>query len=141
MSYLDTSALLPLFVADAHTGRMRRWLDGEPPDITTSAFALAEFGAVLGTRVRNREIAAQEARQILDGLDRWIAAEVVMLPVEDADPALAADLVRDFALGLRAPVALHAALCHRLGAVLLTFDARQAAAARRIGVTCDPAGA
>ena len=140
MSYLDTSALLSLFLPDAHTDLMRRWLDEEPPEIATSAFALAELGAVLGNRVRNREMTALEAKRLLDALDHWIAAEAVLLPIEDADHLPAANFVRAFTLALRAPDALHVALCRRVGAALLTFDARQAEAARRLGVECDPAG-
>lgn len=141
MSYLDTSALLSLFIADAHTARMRRWLDADPPEVAISAFAMAEFGAVLGNRVRNREMAAQQARDMLDGFDRWLVAEAVVVAIEDSDHSFAAAIVRDTTLGLRAPDALHIAITRRLGTALLTFDTRQAEAARRLGIPCDPAGA
>jgi predicted nucleic acid-binding protein len=37
-------------------------------------------------------------------------------------------------MALRAPDALHVALCRRLGLKLVTFDQRQAAAAEALGV-------
>ena len=42
--------------------------------------------------------------------------------------------VRRFDLKLRAPDALHAAICRRLGMRLVTLDRRLAAAARALGI-------
>ncbi len=73
-----------------------------------------------------------------------MAANAEPTEAESADMRVASTFVRRFELGLRAPDALHVAVCHRLGLPLFTFDERQAAAAERLGVgrsPADPAGA
>lgn len=141
MSYLDASALLPLFLVDDHTARMRTRVAPSQPPVSASLFGLAECGAVVAGRVRGRILSPAEGDRVLGTIDAWLASMAELHRVDDADHAQAAALVRRFDLGLRAPDALHLAICLRLGAALLTFDARQAEAARRLGVVCDPVGA
>jgi predicted nucleic acid-binding protein len=141
LSYLDASALLPLFLAGGHTARMRRRVAPDQPPVSVSVFGIAEIGAVVTSRVRARILTREAGDGLLASIDAWLASMAAIHPVDGADHDHAAAFVRRFDLGLRAPDALHLATCRRLGLPLLTFDARQAAAARRLGITCDPAGA
>lgn len=141
MLYLDTSALVSLFVPDAHSATIQPRLEGWPGDILVSSFGVAEFAGALGNRMRAGSMTAATGAATLTLLDQWMAARVTTEDVLPEDHWAAVTLVRDFALALRAPDALHVALCRRLGTALLTFDTRQAQAARRLGVACDPLGA
>lgn len=141
MTYLDASALLPLFLPDRHTDAMRARVAPDRPAVCTSTFAVAEAGAVVTSRVRARILSPARGEELLARIDDWLAAMARPHPVAGADHEETAALVRRFDLGLRAPDALHLAVCRRLELTLLTFDLRQAAAARSLGIACDPAGA
>jgi len=141
LSYLDASALLPLFLADEHTERMRRRVAPSQPPVAASLFGVAECGAVVASRVRGRILSPSEGARLLRTMDAWLDSMATLHRVDNADHEEAAALTRRFDLGLRAPDALHLAICRRLGTALLTVDARQAEAARRLGLACDPLGA
>ena len=141
MLYLDTSALVSLFVSDAHSAKVQARLRSFPEAILVSPFGVAEFAAAIGNRVRAGAMLAEAGKATAPLLDDWLERRVDMQDVLGDDHWAAVHLVRDVTLALRAPDALHIAITRRLGAALLTFDNRQAEAARRLGVACDPAGA
>jgi predicted nucleic acid-binding protein len=62
------------------------------------------------------------------------AAEAEDVVIEAVDLRHATQFVRRFDLMLRAPDALHAAVCQRLGPTLVTFDQRLARAAAALGI-------
>ena len=140
MNYLDASALVSLFVADRHTAAIRGFLRAERPTVGVSDFASAEFASAIARRVRMAWLTAEQGGRLLNVHDGWMAANAEPLEVEPVDVRVASAFVRRFELGLRAPDALHLAICHRLELPLLTFDERQAAAAERLGVRCGPVG-
>ena len=142
MIYLDASAFVSLFVADAHSQRIRGLMRAGQPSVAVSTFGLIEFAAAVATRDRAGRLAFGQAAMILLQADAWVAAQATTVDVEPADHRVAAVHVRRFDLGLRAPDALHLATCARLGLPLLTFDQRQAAAATALGIAlqaADPA--
>ncbi|HYF07287.1 MAG TPA: type II toxin-antitoxin system VapC family toxin [Acetobacteraceae bacterium] len=141
MAYLDASALASLFVEDTHSVAMDRWLATSPSTLLVSTFAAAELASAVSRRVRMGLYDTERAWRILASFDAWLAARAVTVHLDAADHVVAASLVRRFELRLLTPDALHLAICQRLGLPLLTFDARQAAAARALGIACDPAGA
>lgn len=134
MTYLDTSALVSLLVPDAHTTAIRGFFRTGRPEAAVSSFGLAEFGATLGNKVRRQELSPSGAGLVFAALEGWTDGILTILDIDPADHHAAAALVRRFDLGLRAPDALHLALCQRLALPILTFDARQAAAARALGI-------
>lgn len=134
MTYLDTSALVSLVLVDGHSETVLRWLDRTRSPLAISTFACAEFAAVLGRSVRMGALSSADADETLATFDAWLPAHARLTEVEPEDHRLAAILVRRYELGLRAPDALHVAMCRRLELPMLTFDALQAAAARQLGV-------
>jgi hypothetical protein len=56
------------------------------------------------------------------------------IDIQPSDARLANTYVRRFDLLLRAPDALHAAICRRLDLTLVTLDQRLAKAAREVGI-------
>lgn len=141
MTLLDASAVTSIFLEDAHTPRVRHWLRQGSSRPTVSSFAATEFAAVVSRRIRIGLTNEADALGVLRLFDAWLLSRAEAVEVEPQDHPLAALFVRRFALGLRAPDALHLATCQRLGLPLLTFDLRQAAAAIALGIACDPAGA
>jgi uncharacterized protein len=133
--YWDTSALLPLFIAERESAAALRWLRDDP-EVVVWTLARLEMLSALARRGRDEPAAARQLRLVrrhfLDSWERW--SEVT-----------AADIVRRHAeriVGshpLRASDALHigAALVaaeHEPGTLeFVTFDRRQAAAAEREG--------
>lgn len=123
MSYVDTSVLASLFLTDVNSAPARAAMQAMTVPPTVSTFAAAEFAAVVGRKLRTGSLAPDRATGILGKFDGWCVAQAEMVDVEPADHRLAASFVRRFDLGLRAPDALHIAVCQRLRLPLLTFDA------------------
>jgi hypothetical protein len=44
--YLDTSAVVPLILPDAHTSKAESWLDQTEPGLFISSFGRVEFAAL-----------------------------------------------------------------------------------------------
>lgn len=140
MIYLDTSALASFLLGDANGPLVRDFVAREAPTLAVGDLAAAEFAAVVSREVRTGGFDEAGGRDVLRTFDAWLAASAEALPTDPADLRVAVHFVRRFDLALRAPDALHIAVCHRLGVPLLTFDARQAAAARALGVAVVPLG-
>jgi len=71
----------------------------------------------------------------LADFDVWRAGEIDTAEMDAHDCRLANTYARRFDLKLRAPDALHAAMCRRLGLQLGTLDRRLAAAARELSIS------
>jgi uncharacterized protein with PIN domain len=54
--YLDTSAIVPLILPDAHTSKAESWIDQTEPDSFVSSFGRVEFAAVVSRRVRSKHL-------------------------------------------------------------------------------------
>ena len=89
---------------------------------------------MIGAKRRNGGLTAELAAAAVSEFDLWRLRDVRSVEVEPEDVILAEHLVRRIELGLRAPDAVHLALCARLMQPLLTFDMHQAGAARAIGL-------
>jgi predicted nucleic acid-binding protein len=124
LAYLDSSALVKLVVREEGSDALRAWLAGHP-EVVSSALAVTEVRRAIG-RVSGRRSLSDRARLVLDG--------VALLAVDVA--------VLEAAAALRPPElrtldAIHVASALSLGGDLLafvTYDDRQAGAARRAGL-------
>ena len=134
MILLDASALVSLFVTDGNSDAVHAYLSAAKPVIGVNDFAAAEFASAVSLRLRSRQIALPEATELLAVFDEWVPGNAKSIPLEAADLRAAAAMVRRFELGLRAPDAVHLALCQRLSIPLLTYDIRQSKAARALGI-------
>lgn len=132
--YLDASVILPTMVSEAASGAVERFIRTADRRIVISEFAAAEAASALSRLVRMRQISADQAARHLSDLDAWRLAETIDVDILGADVRMASAIVRRFELMLRAPDALHLALCGRTGDALVTLDRRLAAAARDLGV-------
>jgi uncharacterized protein len=112
--YWDTSALVPLVVAEAETERMRSLLD-EDHQIVTWALSSVEFASAIERRARQGELSTTARRQALERLrelaDVW-------------DEITALEPVRRRAVAVLARHELRAADAIQLGAALTVADER-----------------
>jgi len=133
--FWDTSALLPLFVAETQSGRVRAWLRRDPVVVVWS-LARVELLSALARREREEPSAARgllRARQrALSAWEEWsevVALEAVRRQAErlvSVHPLRAAD-------ALQLGAALVATELDPAGLELVTFDERLALAALKEG--------
>ena len=127
--YLDTSVIVSMIVTDAHTTKATTWFEKTEPRSLVSSFAKVEFAAIISRLVRTSRLSAAEGRRALDTFDTWLAGDAQLVNFSKDDIEAADRMVRDFDTKLLAPDAIHLAVAKRLGATLITFDTRLAAAA------------
>lgn len=131
--YLDASVLVALFSVDAFTPVADRAFRGRSLGIVVSDFAAAEFASVIARRFRNKDLTKQDAQTAFAAFDGWSARAAVRVQIFSADIRAAEGSVRQLAVNLRAPDAIHIATAQRIGAELATFDTKMATAARSLG--------
>jgi uncharacterized protein len=133
--YLDASVLVPLFRVEARTTIINQLLIETNEDLLISDFAIGEFGATLGRLVRTAELTFEDANDRLAKFDTWQVAACETATTDARDVKIASLLVRQFALQLRMPDALHVVIARRTGSRLVTADRRLFDACRQID--CD----
>ncbi len=132
--YLDASVILPTLIEEEGSAAVDRFMAGSDDTLIISDFAAAEVASALSRLVRTGALDIEDANRRLADFDAWRAAATTDLDLQASDARLAHVFVRRFELMLRAPDALHAAICRREGHLLVTMDKRLAAAATELGV-------
>lgn len=126
-TYVDTSALLKRYVDEDDSDIADAWLRADPV-LVTSWVTLVEARRNLA-RLLDGTALADARRQLLADLDH-----VAMMAVDEPLSRAAAEIGE--VLGVRSLDAVHLASAQRLqvpGITFLTFDLRQAQAARSLG--------
>jgi uncharacterized protein len=136
--YLDASVLLPIIIEEPGSEAVERFLTRVDDGLVISEFAAAEVASGVSRLVRTHLIARDVATRRLSIFDAWRADESQSIDIEGADVRAAGAIVRRFELTLRAPDALHLAVCRRLDARLATLDVRLTEAANKLGVMVEP---
>ena len=119
--YFDTSVLVSLFIRDDNTAAAFR-LGAASPDAVTSTWAVAEFSSALGLRVRTGRLTSDERGRAEGLLDAWLESNSAPVAPLAQDFLDARAFVRRVDAALRAPDALHLAICRRIGADLGSLD-------------------
>ena len=144
--YLDTSALVKVYVNEPGSQLMRRMvLPAEFNEIAISAITPVEFHSAIRRRQRGRDFDAGEADRIVGLFDAQLRLSFLLAPVADREFALAIRLIaRHY---LRAYDAVQLAACLTLAdsatesPVFVCSDSRLLQAAQAEGLaTLDPAG-
>src|SRR5205807_1732369 len=91
---------------------------GKPDELVISDWVVAEFSAALAAKLRAGRVDVSERAAALAGFGQLCAGSFTILPLARAHFQMAARFADQHTLGLRAPDALHVALCLDLGAVL-----------------------
>jgi predicted nucleic acid-binding protein len=132
--YVDTSAVVPLFVREASTDRLRDFLEREDSDrLAISPWVRTEFASALALRLRLGSLdegvhaaASLQWERFQEGVQ---SLEITGRHFEEA-----AAICRRQELALRAGDALHLAVAAAAGCALVTLDERMAKAAPEVGV-------
>ena len=132
-AYLDASAILPTLIDESASAAVDTFLTESEEPLIISEFAAAEVASALSRLARTGLLTPQDAAARLADFDAW-RATCIDIDLKAADVRLAHVFVRRFDLMLRAPDALHAAICRRESLRLVTCDKRLAHAADELGV-------
>ena len=136
MRYWDTSALVPLFVAESTSDTVRSWLR-EDSVIATWAWTRVEIASAIERRTRDGELSREQRRSIASRLDEFSATwhEVVeMLAVRSRATSVLARHPLRAADAAQLGAALH--VREQLGVPLqfVSLDQRLTEAAEREGL-------
>lgn len=132
LTYLDTSVVLSLHIADVHTKPVTAVVRSLRGGLAVSAWTRAEIASALGIMVRRRDITDTNAQAAFDDMQAF-CDDAQTLPVTAAAYDLATRWMLDFESGLRAGDALHAAVCKLNKAELFSADAILVRALRKLG--------
>lgn len=132
--YLDASALVAGVVTEAGTPAIDRVLLDAETTLEVSGLAVIEVSSAISRLCRMGVLAEAEANERLAQFDLWLARDANLVQHNEADTYAANDFVRRVAFKLRAPDALHLAICQRREARLVTFDRRLAAGAEALDI-------
>jgi hypothetical protein len=107
--FLDTSALVKLYVEEADSARLESAVTGEGARLVISSLGVLEFRAALRARMRRGALNRIEGEQALEDFSARVARSIVQQGLNDAVMQLAVLLLDRHPL--RAPDALQIASC------------------------------
>jgi len=136
IDYFDASAVVAVLLDEPARHRVNAHLATADSAPVVSDFAVAEVSSAISRLQRMELRTPDETGMLIDGLDQWVGETGGPVSLDALDAREATLLVRRFDLKLRAPDALHLAICRRLQARLVTLDNTLTAAARALGVSC-----
>lgn len=134
MIYLDTSAAVPLFVAEPASERIDAWLAVCDEALVSSDWIVTEFASALAIKERAGALPVKSARAAWRSFENFCRTGLRLTPIGRQVFPAAAKLVRQ-AQGLRAGDALHLAAALGIGVRgMATLDALLGAHAQRLGL-------
>lgn len=136
IDYFDASALAAILFSEPAGQAVVDHMAASDADASVSDFVVAEVSSAISKLVRMRARTLAQGEYLLANLDDWVATSGAPIDIHPLDVRQATTLVRQFDLKLRAPDALHIAICRRIDARLITLDINLADAARTAGVAC-----
>lgn len=140
--YFDASALAAVLLDEPARHQVNDHLATADTAPMVSDFGAAEVSSAISRLLRMKLKTPSEADTLIEALDNWVGETGGPVSLDPLDAREATLLVRRFDLKLRAPDALHLAVCRRLQGRLVTLDNNLAVAARALGVPCiNPADA
>ncbi len=135
MIYVDTSAAIPLFVAEPASAAVDAWFESCDETLITSDWILTEFASALSIKERRGEIGQKQAQTARKDFESFCRSGLRLVPVSRQGLVHAARLARNARSGLRSGDSLHLSMALELGAAgIATADANLAKNARSMGL-------
>lgn len=135
MVYLDTSALVPMFMREPKTEAVLAWLESAGEPVAVSDWSLVEFASAASMKVRSGSVTAKAARAAIEQAQTFVRAFCTVATPREEEFRRATELAGDSSTGLRAGDALHLAIAEGLGAgTILCSDDAMAQGARALGM-------
>ena len=134
MIYLDTSALVAIYLPEAASDRAEAIVSAELP-CAISDLSEVEFYSAISRRLRMKELKRSDALTVIDAFADDVKVQRFQLAhVETSHFRIARSLIARFDTPLRSLDALHVAIARDRGFQLLTLDKSLAKASRRLGL-------
>ncbi len=136
MVYIDTSALVPLFIREPNTDAVIDWLESSGERLAISDWTLVEFTSAVGIKLRTGQVNAKLVKQATARMHEFAQKHcTIAVPVRE-NFRRAAELASDDAMKLRAGDALHLAIAESLNTrVILCLDHAMNESAKSLGMT------
>ncbi len=135
MIYLDTSAAIPLFVAEPASDAVDAWFESCDETLISSDWILTEFASALSIKERRGEIEQKQAQTAWKDFESFCRSGLRLVPVSRQGFVHAARLARNARSGLRSGDSLHLSMALELGAVsIATADANLEKNAKSMGL-------
>lgn len=135
MIYVDTSALLPVFIREAKSEAVIAWLESSGERLAISEWSLVEFASAAAIKVRTGQTAASLAKQAAARFQGFAQKHCTVAVPGRAEFRRAAEMAADQDLKLRAGDALHLAIAGSLNVQgILSLDDAMTESARSLGM-------
>jgi hypothetical protein len=135
MIYIDTSALVPIFIREPKSDAVITWIESATERLAISEWSLVEFASAASIKTRTGQVMASLVKQATARV-RDFAYQHCTVAVPGRDEfRRAAQLAGNDKLKLRAGDALHIAIAERVSAqTLFCLDETMAKGAKLLGM-------
>ncbi|MBI3042458.1 MAG: type II toxin-antitoxin system VapC family toxin [Betaproteobacteria bacterium] len=136
MIYVDTSALVPVFIREPKSEAVMDWIESSGGRLAVSEWSLVEFASAAAIKVRTGQVDAKLAEQAIARVNDFARKHCTVAVPAREEFRRAAELAGDSALKLRAGDALHLAIAAGLGTQgFLCLDDAMIEGARSLGMS------
>lgn len=133
--YLDTSFTIAAFTSEDRTAIAQGWISANlKEELYISQWGQTEFSSALSMKIRTGDLTIENRAKILVNWRTFEASSLGMINIASEDFLTAARFADHYDLSLRASDALHIAIAHAAGRMLVTLDKKMADAAIVLGV-------
>jgi predicted nucleic acid-binding protein len=135
MIYIDTSALVPVFIREPKSDAVIGWLESSGERLAVSEWSLVEFASATAIKVRTGQVAPNLAKQATARVREFAQKHCTVAIPGREEFRRAAELAGDDTLKLRAGDALHLAIAASLSAQgILCLDDAVIESAKSLGM-------
>jgi len=136
MVYVDTSALVPVFIQEPKSEAVIAWLESSGARLAISEWSLVEFASAASIKVRSGRLTASLARDARARVDDFAKKHCLVALPGQQEYRRAAEWAGNDALKLRAADALHLAIADSLRAeAILCLDDSMIESATSLGIS------
>lgn len=135
MLYIDTSALVPLFIREPKTDAVIDFLESSGERLAVSEWTLVEFASAAAIKLRTGQATSRLVKQATARMREFVGNHCTIAVPTRGDFRRAAELAGEDKLRLRAGDALHLAIAESLSAkAVLCLDQTMLESARLLGM-------
>ena len=135
MVYVDTSALVPIFIREPKSEAVLGWLESSSERLAISEWSLVEFASAAAIKVRTGQAGAALAKQAVARLREFARRHCVVAVPGRNEFRRAAELAGNPGSRLRAGDALHIAITLSLNVrTMLCLDDAMSESAKSLGI-------
>ena len=136
MIYVDTSALVPVFIREPKSDAVVDWIESSGERLAISEWSLVEFASAAAIKVRTGQTEANLAKQAIARVHEFARKHCTVAVPGREEFRRAAELASDDILKLRAGDALHLAIAASLSAQgILCLDDAMIESAKVLGIS------